>query len=288
MAEGKFVRVYHEDLIANYAAIWDDDRALATWLRLLTLADKLWPTPPDMPRGVSRSALAKLVEVELVTLVAPHRFRLRGLDAQRQRQSEAGRAGAAGRWDKADAEPYAGGNAVRNPKPMPRTDPRGRAQSGPPSGTTSSSVEEEGSLRARGPIAVPVKGMNGETETVEIAEGPPTDVARLQRLAEEITQQPHVMANVFGGLGAKAVNEQLRPHGYGRVERAWRQIANRAMAEGRSFPTLRQLVFGADDILNPIPRADAQEQRADESRDAFERRVARTQAELRQLRGEPA
>lgn len=105
---------------------------------------------------------------------------------------------------------------------------------------------------------------------------PDSDIVRLQKLAEELTGQAYVMQNTHSGFGYKAVEEQLRRHHFDAVERAWRQIANRAKAEGTSLPTLKQLVLGADDILNPIPRVDAKEQRADEEAAAFERRVART------------
>jgi hypothetical protein len=289
MAEGSWVRVYHEDLIANYAVVWDDDRALAAWLRLLVLADKLWPSPAELPRGISRPVLDKLVKAKLVQLVVPHRFRLRGLDAQRQRQRDAAKVAADARWN---ADGNAERNAERIPDPnaeaMPHADGGARPQSGlvPPSGDSSAENEEQGSLRARGPISVPVKGMNGEVTQVDVTAQSLSDAGRLQRLAEELTGQSHVMANVHSGLGAKAVTEQLARHGFARVERAWRQLANRAKAEGSSAPTLRQIVLGADDILNPVPRADTKEQRADEEAAAFDRRVAKTHAELAKMRGE--
>lgn len=289
MADGLFVRVYHEDLIANYTEIWDDDRALATWLRLLVIADKLWPSPAELPRGISRASLDKLVSAGLVQLVKPYRFRLRGLDAQRQRQRDSAKAAADARWGNNDA----GGNAPRiadapangNPKAMPHADRGARTQSASASVVASDS-EESGNLRASGPITVPVKGIDGKSNDVDVTSPVPIDTVRLQRLAEELTQQPHAMGNVYAGLGQKAVNEQLRNHGFDRVERAWRSVANRVKAEGASFPTLRQLVFGADEILNPVRKPDVREQREDEERSAFDRRVERTQRELSKLRGE--
>jgi hypothetical protein len=113
MAEGSFVRVFHEDLVANYDAIWSDDRSLATWLRLLARADKLWPSPAELPQGVSRTALQKLVDAELVDILPHHRYRVRGLDAQRNAQSNAARNAARIRWGNAD------GNATGNAKSMP-------------------------------------------------------------------------------------------------------------------------------------------------------------------------
>lgn len=129
MAEGMHVRVYHEDLIEHFPAIWDDNPALATWLRLLVVADKLWPSPGEMPQGVSRTALAKLVEVGLVQLLPKHRYRIRGLDADRSRRRDAAKHAADERWSGRSADGIAESNAPRNASAMPRTDGRARPQS---------------------------------------------------------------------------------------------------------------------------------------------------------------
>jgi hypothetical protein len=90
------------------------------------------------------------------------------------------------------------------------------------------------------------------------------------------------MANVHGGLGLKAVTEQLARHGFDRVKAAWERVSRQITAAGTSQPTLRQLVLGADDVLNPIVRPDLKEDREDEQREAYSRRVQRT----RQLYGQ--
>lgn len=77
----------------------------------------------------------------------------------------------------------------------------------------------------------------------------PPEAAPLQALAEELTQRTNAMANVWGGLGEQAVL-LARKHGVPAVEQQWRRIA----ASERGLPTLRQLVFGADDALNRIAR----------------------------------
>lgn len=103
MAEGRYVLVYHEDLIANFAEVWDDDRVLATWLRLLANADKLWPSPAELPRGAKPSIVKQLVSVELIELLPNHRYKVRGLDAQRQRRSDVARNAASNRWSNAES-----------------------------------------------------------------------------------------------------------------------------------------------------------------------------------------
>jgi hypothetical protein len=158
-----------------------------------------------------------------------------------------------------------------------------RAGSVVPVPVYSSVAPGEGVQGERVSLVVPVKGLDGSVTGVDVTdEQPPSDVVLLQRLAEELTGQAYVMHNVHGGLGAKAVSEQL-PHGFDRVQRAWRQIASRAKAEGSNAPTLRQLVFGADDILNPIPSS-AQLQRADREADEAQRKARREKRNAEQLR----
>jgi len=94
-----FVRVYHDDLQRDYPAVWDDDHQLATWLRLLVVADKLWPAPAELPRREKPSSIARLVASKILEILPRHRFRLKGLDAERQRRYDRAAGAAAVRWD---------------------------------------------------------------------------------------------------------------------------------------------------------------------------------------------
>lgn len=104
------------------------------------------------------------------------------------------------------------------------------------------------SSRALSPSLSPSPSTPGEEEPYQVAT--PPEAAPLQALAEELTQRSSVMANVWGGLGEQAVL-LARKHGVPAVEQQWRRIA----AEERGMPTLRQLVFGADDALNRVTRS---------------------------------
>lgn len=148
MAEGRFILVYHEDLIANFTEIWDDDRALATWVRLFALADKQWPSPAEMPRGARASVVKKLVECGLVILLPNHRYGIRGLDAQRKRKSEQAKAAAAARY----ADSNAPSSADIAPAAMPHTGTGARPRSG--SGPSSDSSGELGVQGEEGPDAL--------------------------------------------------------------------------------------------------------------------------------------
>lgn len=114
MAEGRFIFVYHEDLQQNYPALWDDNAALATWLRLFALADKQWPSPAEMPRAAKASIVKRLVEYGLIFPEPNHRYRVRGLDTQRQRRSEQAKAAAAARYADSSALSSADGSSTGN------------------------------------------------------------------------------------------------------------------------------------------------------------------------------
>lgn len=94
----KYVRVYYNDLIRDYPGVWADNDQLATWLRLLSTADPMWPTPPELPRSVKQRILDKLVASTLVLTLVDHRYRMKGMDAERERRADAGRIAAAKRW----------------------------------------------------------------------------------------------------------------------------------------------------------------------------------------------
>jgi len=273
MAEGAFVTVYHEDLIANYPGVWDDDRMLATWLRLLVIADKLWPSPADIPRGVRTRELAQLVKLELVQELPNHRFRLRGLDARRKRQQEIAKSAASARW-----------NAPRNAPSNASASHAPNAGAMPTRPLPDQTITKESAARALVAMPlIPVKGMNGEVTEVDLADANP-DLTRLQRLAEELTGTAYAMANVYGGHGKMAADALAR-HGFERVARQWRACTNQVKAAGTSAPTLKQLVFYADDVLNapPSAREGTREEAQAEEQARFDRRVANTRARNAEL-----
>lgn len=122
--ERPFVRVYHDDLQRDYEAVWDDDHLMATWLRLLVVADKLWPSDGEIPRGTRPRPLAALVKLGLVLPRPSHRFRLKGLDADRQRRVDAARYASGHRWPSdPDTDSNADGTPARTPPRSPDGNP---------------------------------------------------------------------------------------------------------------------------------------------------------------------
>ena len=112
MADRPFVRVYHADLIRDYPDVWDNDAALAAWVRLLVSADGSWPAPAELPRAAKDKAVATLVSSGLVIPDSAHRFRIKGMDAERNARADAARNAAVKRW-------HSGRNAEGNAESMP-------------------------------------------------------------------------------------------------------------------------------------------------------------------------
>jgi hypothetical protein len=95
------------------AEIYDDDRMLALWVRLVFAADALWPAAPEIPARVSKKLLARLVERELIE-VTGKRFRIPALDTRRQARFERGSKGARARWSQQRDHANAGANGHAN------------------------------------------------------------------------------------------------------------------------------------------------------------------------------
>jgi hypothetical protein len=92
----------------KFATVYDDDHALALWLRLLLAADQAHPASAALPVGSRKSAVALLVDANLIT-VTGSRFRIVGLDAERGKRTETARNASASRW-------HSNGNASGMPR----------------------------------------------------------------------------------------------------------------------------------------------------------------------------
>ena len=100
MSERPWVKVYREIIDdTRFETIYPNDRNLATWLRMLIMADAMYPAPAPLA-GFSRAAVQALTDPAcgLVEIVGDRHFRLHGLKTERSQQSDAGKIGAAARW----------------------------------------------------------------------------------------------------------------------------------------------------------------------------------------------
>ncbi len=90
MADDPYSRLYWR-FADEFPAVYESDTAYALWCRLLRLADMAWPANATLPIGTRKATLAVLVEHELVLLVTPSTYRIRGMAKERTRRTEAGR-----------------------------------------------------------------------------------------------------------------------------------------------------------------------------------------------------
>lgn len=116
-ADRHYIRVYDDDLRRDYPEIWTDDRALATWTRLLSIADKMWPTLPELPRSAKGVPLAALVRCGLVEPHPDHTYTIRGLHVERTKRAAQAQGAANARWGTVS---NADSNTPSIPQEMPR------------------------------------------------------------------------------------------------------------------------------------------------------------------------
>lgn len=111
MSDRPYSRHYHE-LVDDpkFEDIYPDDHHYACWSRLLMLAEQAWPASAHLPATARKASVAKLAEVGLIDLLPDGRFRMHGLQAERERRSIAASKAANRRWA---AERNAAGNADR-------------------------------------------------------------------------------------------------------------------------------------------------------------------------------
>ena len=119
-----YVRIYWSIIDdPKFVDVYDNDAALATWLRLLISADASWPASASIPAAARRVPLALLVGAGLVDLMQGGRYRIHGLDSERNARSASGRNAAAMRWHREGnapaMRPHSEGIPTRNADLMP-------------------------------------------------------------------------------------------------------------------------------------------------------------------------
>lgn len=126
MADGPYARVYWSIVDdREFAGIYDDDAALALWLRLLLIADQAWPTSAHLPKTARVRPLEKLTKAGLVRISAGGRYTVRGMDAERGKRQQKARNAAALRW-------HSDSNAPGNAQTMPSRAEQSKDKKEPP------------------------------------------------------------------------------------------------------------------------------------------------------------
>jgi hypothetical protein len=92
-----YSRVYHDAMDdPMFERVWNNDKALATWVRMLVMADAMYPV--SAPMTTRNPTVRMLIVVGLVIERPGGRYTIRGLEAERERRSAPGRTAAVKRW----------------------------------------------------------------------------------------------------------------------------------------------------------------------------------------------
>jgi hypothetical protein len=222
---------------AKFAAIYDDDRHLATWLRLLLVADQSHPASANIPTGTRRASVAALSAAGLIDLGTGSRYRIHGLDAERERR----RIAATSRGQK-QPEPSPSGH-----RPVPEPSPNGPDTTGLSRGKGETSRDETTAratvndpwddpehdarvwLSEHGCAIRPGNGYDQKLVTAVQAHGVNAVVGMFDRLALAGTRNGDVKGFLFGAIDA--LDSKTRPN-LGAMEKA-DAILERATATHR-------------------------------------------------------
>lgn len=90
-AGAPYVRIY-STLSADHRAVWNDDRLLAAYVRLLMAADAAWPGLATLPRRIADDTVADLVREEVID-VDGDLYHFHGLDDERSTRARRGQIG---------------------------------------------------------------------------------------------------------------------------------------------------------------------------------------------------
>jgi len=93
-----YSRVYHEIVDdPRFERVYGNDKALATWLRMLLIADAMYPASAPM---TSRNPTVRLlIDSGLIEERPGNRYVIHGLQGERERRSAIGRNAVAVRWN---------------------------------------------------------------------------------------------------------------------------------------------------------------------------------------------
>lgn len=99
MSDRPYARLYL-DLVDDekFATVYDDDHHFAAWARLLMIAEGAWPASAHLPSSCRRASLSELVRVGLIDTRPGGRYRIHGLDAERELRSDRARTASSARW----------------------------------------------------------------------------------------------------------------------------------------------------------------------------------------------
>lgn len=237
----------------KFAAIYDNDAHLAAWLRLLLIADQSHPASAHLPSNVRKASVKALADCALIDL-SGSRYRIHGLDAERNRRRDSATRLRTGR------------------------DPEG-SQQGPnrdPTGTQSL-----GTHRAEGRAEDETRRDEGNAPATNDPWNDAEHEARVWLANHGCELRPG------NGYDQKLVTA-VQAHGVNAVVGMFDRLATAGTRNG----DIKGFLFGAIDALDARSRPNltvlAQEDRAVDANRSTQRAVAKTQAYLASLRNTKA
>lgn len=99
----RYARFYYGEFIRDYPQVYGDDAAFASFMRLLSTAEAMYPASPELPRSVRPKGLRALVEAGLVTVTGVH-YTMKGFKAERTQRSQSASQNATLRWERSKVE----------------------------------------------------------------------------------------------------------------------------------------------------------------------------------------
>jgi hypothetical protein len=248
MSDEPYARAYYAKFASEHPDIYSDDALYGLWSRLRDIADSAYPSLPHIPYGTHRRRLDVLVKAELVYLEAGHRYRLRGLDKERQRRAEAGQRGARARWERnANAmRTHSDRNAGADVGPLPSRAEQEQSRAehvGAPAFDADEPEHEALVWLARhGCYVQPGNGYHRQLVTAVERHGVSAIVGMFDRLARAGVQDGDTKGYVFGALDALRPKPDLRAvEQETRAEEARRATAARQAATRERIAQMQRL-----------------------------------------------
>jgi hypothetical protein len=110
MPADPYARVYFR-FIDDHPAVYQDDRLLAPWLRLLIAAEGAYPASASVPRWCKKATIERLAKEGVIDILPGDRYRIHGLAKERERRTKQARDAANTRWGRQDADASDDSNA---------------------------------------------------------------------------------------------------------------------------------------------------------------------------------
>ena len=223
----------------KFQHIYDNDAHLATWLRLLMLADGQWPASCPVPASARKASVTALMDAGLIDVATGGRFRVHGLDAERGRRRDAARTGPKRDPNGTPNGTQTGPEREWGPGTKPRRDETRQAETTrAPDPWADPEHDATTWLAKHGCALPPNSGYMRQLVTMVEVHGVNAVVGMFDRLASAGTKQGDVKGYVFGAKDA--LDSRTRPN-LGDVAKADRAAESDGAHQRRLDATQRQL-----------------------------------------------